>query len=93
MRYRQWLLVAAAASLFFGFVFVRLTWVLQFYPMYGDSDIHSSAALAIALLLGWLVLEVVHYVRTGSRGVCECGYSLRGVKCPECGRDIGAPPG
>jgi hypothetical protein len=90
MRHRHWLLIAAAAPLLYGFVFIRTNVVLQFYPTYGDSDIHSATALAIALFLGWLILELVHYIRSGSRGTCDCGYSLKGVKCPECGRDLGA---
>jgi len=89
MRHRHWLLIAAAVPLFFGFVFIRVDALVRLYSSYGDADIHSATALAIALLLAWLVLEVVHYIRAGSRGTCECGYSLKGVKCPECGRDIG----
>jgi len=90
MHHRHWLLLAAAAALFYAFVLIRLNFILTLYATYGDTDIHSATALAIALIAAWLALELTHYIRTGSRGTCTCGYSLKGVKCPECGRDLGS---
>jgi hypothetical protein len=89
MRYRHWLLLAAAAFFFYSAVLIRLDFFMALVPTYGDADIHSGAAIAIALILSWLTLEVVHF-RANSRGKCECGYSLKGMKCPECGKDLGS---
>lgn len=89
MAKRHWLLIAGSGVLFYGFGFIRSGMVLSLYPTYGDSDIYASAALAIALLAAWCTLEVTHQVLTHRRSACPCGYSLNGVKCPECGRDVG----
>ena len=88
MRYRHWLLVAAGLALFYSTVLIRLDFFMQLLPSYGEADIHASAALAVALLFAWVALEACHF-RATSRGRCPCGYSLKGVKCPECGRDLG----
>jgi hypothetical protein len=88
MRYRHWLLLAAAAAIFYSTVLIRLDFFMLLLPTYGDADIHAGAALAITCILSWVTLEVVHF-RATSRGKCPCGYSLKGVKCPECGRDLG----
>lgn len=90
MKYRHLLLVVAVLALMYAFVFIRLNWVLNFYPTYGDSDIYSGSAVAIACIAAWVVLEVIS-LRSATRGlVCNCGYALRGVRCPECGEPIGA---
>lgn len=92
MRYRHWLLVAAGGALVYGFVLIRVTWFLGSFPVYGEADIRAATNLAVAMLLSWAVLEVVHALRAGRGGRCACGYSLKGVVCPECGRDLGDPP-
>jgi len=89
MRHRHWLLIAAAVPLFFAYIFIRFNVLLSFYSSYGDADIRSATSLSIALILVWGSLEITHYVRSGSQGRCHCGYSLKGLKCPECGRDLG----
>jgi hypothetical protein len=89
MRYRHLLVIAAAGALLYGFLLIRVDFVIRIFPTYGDADIQAATHLAIACLLAWLVLEVVHFLRIGAGGKCECGYSLRGVRCPECGRDLG----
>jgi hypothetical protein len=92
MRYRHWLLLAAAAAFFYSAVLIRLDFFMQILPTYGDADIHAGSFLAITFILSWVALEITHFLRIGSRGQCECGYSLKGVKCPECGRDQGDGP-
>jgi hypothetical protein len=87
MKHRHWLLVAAGAALFYTFVFLRLEF--RFYVNYGNHDIEAGVALAVAFLAAWVVLESVHFIWGSKGGACTCGYSLRGVKCPECGRDQG----
>ena len=89
MKHRHWLLWAMAIPLGFAFGVTRFGPVTQVWPTYGDSDIQACTQLAIALLAAWVVLEVVHQVRLGRTGKCECGYSLTGIRCPECGRDLG----
>jgi hypothetical protein len=90
MRHRHWLLIAAGIALFYAFVFIRPNIVLRFYPSYGEHDITGGVIVAVACLLAWVVLEVVHFRAVGWAGKCECGYSLKGVKCPECGKDLGS---
>ncbi len=87
MKHRHWLLIAAGVALFYAFVFLRLN--LTFYINYGDRDINAGVTLAVACLAAWVVLESVAFIWGGKGGACECGYSLRGVKCPECGKDQG----
>lgn len=90
MRYRHWLLAAGAASILFSFVLIRLGVLLGTkYAIYGEADIYTGSAIAIACLAGWVVLESLYFTRVGSVGRCPCGYSLKGLKCPECGRDLG----
>jgi hypothetical protein len=88
MKHRHWLLVAAGVALFYTFVFLRLHFI-GFYANYGEHDIDAGVALTIAFLGAWVALESVHFIWGGRGGACACGYSLRGVKCPECGRDQG----
>ena len=93
MAKRHWLLIAACGVLLYGFGFIRSSMILSVYPTYGDTDIYASAALAIALLAAWCTLEVAYQVLIHRRTACPCGYSLKGVKCPECGRDVGTGAG
>jgi hypothetical protein len=88
MKHRHWLLVAAGVALFFSFIFLRLQFI-TFYANYGDHDIDAGVTVAVACLTAWVVLEAVHFIWGTRGGTCSCGYSLRGVKCPECGRDQG----
>jgi hypothetical protein len=90
MKHRYWLLAAAAGALLYAFVLIRLDLVLSFYVTYGEADISASTAFAIACVLAWAALEVIHAARAGRAGKCACGYSLQGVKCPECGKDLGS---
>ncbi|MBK9188888.1 MAG: hypothetical protein IPM33_08020 [Phycisphaerales bacterium] len=89
MAKRHWLLIGAGAALLYGFGFIRSGLVLSFYPIYSETDIASSVFVAVALLAAWCTLEVTHQVLIHRRTACPCGYSLKGVKCPECGRDVG----
>jgi flagellar biosynthesis protein FliR len=90
VKYRSLFLGAAAIALFYAYFLIRMDWFLNVSPTYGSTDVTSGTALAIACIAAWVVLEVVA-TRAKSRGVvCQCGYSLRGVRCPECGEPIGA---
>lgn len=90
MQNRRWLLVGAAFPIVYGFLLIRLDAYLRFMPTYGEADIYAASALAIALLAAWTVLEVT-YTRQPRAATCLCGYSLRGVRCPECGGVQGEP--
>lgn len=87
MAHRVWLLVAGGLSLAYGFVFIRFTFT--FFPTYGDADVYASSAIGIACLASWTVLECIASSRQRQSPRCGCGYSLKGVKCPECGNSLG----
>lgn len=89
MRHRHWLLIVGAAALFYAFVLVRVNWFINLLPTYGSSDITMGVLLAIACLAAWAALEVTHARTQGHGLACRCGYSLRGMKCPECGQPLG----
>jgi hypothetical protein len=91
MQYRKWLLVAALGPIVYGFVLIRLEAFLKVIPTYGGSDIYAATVLAIALLASWTVLEVAAHMGMRNVAACSCGFSLRGVRCPECGRVQGEP--
>lgn len=89
MAKRHWLLIGAGVALFYAYVFIRWSASFSGYPVYGDADILASGILGGAFTLAWCALEVTHQVLIHRRTACPCGYSLKGVKCPECGRDVG----
>jgi len=92
MKYRHLLLIATALALLYAYVLLRLTWFSNLVPTYGGDEIRGVTHFAIATLAAWVVLEIVAN-REKSRGlICNCGYALRGIKCPECGEPIGADP-
>lgn len=86
MKHRHWLLVAGLLAAGFAFGFVRLN--LGWYANYGQTDIWAGAMLAGACLLCWTALEVASRLIDTREHRCGCGYSLRGVKCPECGKPL-----
>lgn len=89
MEHRKWLLVAALAPIVYGFGLIRVDAYLKFMPTYGHADIYAAAALSAALLASWTVLEVAARRDARRAPVCSCGFSLRGLRCPECGRSHG----
>ncbi|MDI1290020.1 MAG: hypothetical protein PSX37_08765 [bacterium] len=91
MKHRHLLLIVTALTLLYAYVIMRSAWFIDnFLPTYGADDIYGMTYFAIATLAAWVVLEVAAN-REKSRGlVCDCGYALRGIKCPECGEPIGA---
>lgn len=91
MRHRHWFLIAAGACLFFAFVFLRLPVLPNFYVNYGETDIRTATALAIAFTLCWLALEILDRILATRPLRCRCGYDLSAAKCPECGQAVGGP--
>lgn len=89
MLNRRWLLVGAACPIVYGFVLIRQDLFLRLLPSYGETDIYASVAVAIALLASWTVLEVAARRDARRAPVRACGFSLRGLRCPECGRSQG----
>lgn len=89
MRHRHWFLVVAAIALLFAFGLVRFNAVLSFYTSYGDSDVLCGTALAIVCVAAWTTLEVVARIMEHRVPRCRCGYSIAGLKCPECGQTLG----
>jgi hypothetical protein len=88
MQRRKWFLFAAGGFVFFAYAFIRFNLVLNLYPTYGDADIYACSALAGVCALCWTVLEVAEHVMRGRPVTCSCGYSMAGMKCPECGRAV-----
>ncbi|MCC6968723.1 MAG: hypothetical protein IT434_00740 [Phycisphaerales bacterium] len=89
MRHRHWFLVVAAAALLYAFGLVRSNLVLSLYATYGDTDVLCGAALAITCLAAWTALEAVFHMLERRTPRCRCGYSIAGLKCPECGQTLG----
>ncbi len=89
MRHRHWFLVVAAGALLYAFGLVRSNLVLSFYTTYGDTDVKCGAALAITCIVAWTTLEAVSQVLERRIPRCRCGYSIAGLKCPECGQTLG----
>jgi hypothetical protein len=87
MRHRGWLLVVAGVLVTHAFILVRFAG--PWYPVYGETDIWASSFLAAVLVVAWVSLEISDRVASSRDVKCRCGYSLRGVKCPECGKAIG----
>lgn len=87
MQYRHLLLIPAALiALHFVLVFSNiagLTWA--------EWQIRNETSVLIALLVLWAALEATRYVMQHRTPRCACGYSLAGLRCPECGRIIGSP--
>lgn len=90
MKYRHMLLIATAVAMFYAYVLIRLSWIESLWPTYGGDDIRSMTHFAIATLAAWVVLEIAARREKSRRLVCDCGYDLHGIKCPECGEPIGA---
>ena len=90
MKYRHLLLIATALALFHAYVLVRLSWYMSFSPVYGADDIRGMTHFSIATLAAWVVLEIAAHRQKSHGLICNCGYALRGIKCPECGEPIGA---
>lgn len=89
MRHRHWFLVAALLPL--GFAFFMHTTMFYTYLLinFQSTDLVVSVALSIACVVVWTILEIAFQFLDARRLVCRCGYSLRGVKCPECGKELG----
>lgn len=63
---------------------------VPFLITYGASTFENAYHLAIALLVCWTALEcAAHLSRTRAVRCGHCDYSLKGMKCPECGGVVG----
>ncbi len=89
MRHRHWLLVGAAGAVLYAFGLVRSNVVLSIYTSYGETDVKCGAALAITCIVAWTALEIVSRIVEHRVPRCRCGYSVAGLKCPECGQTLG----
>ncbi len=95
MRYRHWLLAGAGFFLIVMILSMRgariitlITGTRMFVP-FGDMAI-MGMIFAIAFQLSWTILEAAHALGKQRPPNCpHCGYSLMGVKCPECGKHAG----
>lgn len=89
MGHRHWFLVVGAGALLYAFGLVRSNFVLSFYTTYGDTDVKCGAALAVTCIVAWTALEIVARLMERRIPRCRCGYSIAGLKCPECGQTLG----
>ncbi|MBL8760529.1 MAG: hypothetical protein JNL50_04435 [Phycisphaerae bacterium] len=89
MKHRNWFLVAAAGALLHAFGVMRTGFMLSFYVSYGDTDVVCATLVAITCVAAWATLEVVAQVLARRVPRCRCGYSIAGLKCPECGQTLG----
>jgi hypothetical protein len=87
MHRRHYFLWFSGLCLIHGFLIMRV-YMPNFYSGYGSTDIWALTAIAIASGLCWLVLEVVARREITRPMTCTCGYSLQGLKCPECGKPL-----
>jgi hypothetical protein len=88
MHRRHYFLWFAVGCLMYAFVFFR-PHIFISYVNYGGTDIWAATSLAIASALCWLTLKVVAHRNAARPIVCSCGYSLKGLRCPWCGKPLG----
>ncbi len=94
MRFRHLFLAAAALSIVYAYLNsvgfgLNQGWIFVGY--YQETQLICSIVLALGLLAAWTVLEVAaSSYRAGAMHCRQCGYSLAGVRCPECGHPAGA---
>ncbi len=90
MRHRIWLLALPALTLaYWALLSVGGLMNLTPWLVMGGGRTDMVLFLGLGGLASWTVLESVVYAVTHRPKMCVCGYHLAGLKCPECGRDLG----
>ncbi|MCB1282382.1 MAG: hypothetical protein KDB18_12750 [Salinibacterium sp.] len=93
MRHRVWLLLLPALTLVYWIV-LTIGPLINTIPWLVMSRDRTDMVMYLGLagLLSWTALEITAHRSRRAAPVCECGYSLSGLPCPECGQPIGEPP-
>ncbi|MCA9278562.1 MAG: hypothetical protein H6815_07875 [Phycisphaeraceae bacterium] len=89
MKHRKWLLFAAGVAVAYALVVQHVS--IPFLINYGEHTFLAAYNLAFVLIASWTMLECVHHVSSKRAPNCSaCGYSLAGMRCPECGKVVGS---
>lgn len=90
MRFRIWLLALPGLTLIYWLV-LTVGPLLNALPWLIMSRDRTDMVLYMGLagLLSWTFLEGTAHRQRRTAPACECGYDLRGLQCPECGRRLG----
>jgi len=89
MKFRIAFLVGGLVAL----IFSALLYANVIQSIWGVSTVGPFGTIwGIVFLEIWVILEALHYWvqthRTDPR-CYKCDHSLRGLKCPECGQELG----
>lgn len=88
MKHRHLLIVAALLFVVWIALSARTIELAGFYQ---TDQIRSGTILAAVCIGAWTLLEIADRTAGLLTHRCRCGYDLRGMKCPECGRPLGTP--
>jgi hypothetical protein len=88
MKHRNALVAVAAV---FGAWVILSAQGFEIVGLYPTSQMEFGSYLAIACLAVWAALEILaRLLATRAPACTECGYSMAGVRCPECGHPAGS---
>ena len=88
MERRRWLLIASGACFAYAWL-SSVGYVSAIVGFYPEDQLQTGMLLAGLCLLSWTALEITARLIERRPITCRCGYSMAGVKCPECGRPVG----